>query len=529
MSWDKALNICGLLLLLVCFGISAYRIFGRTVEVIDPDITVLRFAHFELEDGVREALDLLARDYESMHAGVKVKQIAIPERFYQQWIRTQLIGEMAPDIVEIQAPYIGDEIKGRFMQPISRELEEPNPYNVDTDLEGVTWRNTFVDGVNAYHANSQHLLDTYAVPLTVATGGMFFNAPLLEAITGSRQPPRTYKELLAFGRQVDDYRERTGKNVYAIAGSRQNAGPFLDGLLSNLTQELGTPGARNMGIYYLQGEWSVYDQAIQTGLRMIRDIAQLMQPGFFLKERDDAVFFFVQERAVMVAASSQDAKTLKENIPFDVGVTEVPIPDYDDPEFGSYMLGRRSEDPNSMGMHLGMVNFGRQKGQALDFLRYLTSQEVHRRFVQTSGWLPSVVGVEPKAGTESFMPYLAGSAPPAGFSFHGLGGLDNMRRLYDDYFHLLVDDKGSVEAFSRAFHDEAPHAIVLDLRHSFKDRKVDMQVMDAIQIAYRRMGELTGSEEFVRKEYESINIQNKRESGLHFWRERMQDLGHEIN
>ena len=401
MTRSRIINLIGIALLAGCFGVSTYRILGRTVEELDPNTTVLRFAHFELEDGIREALSDLSREYERLHPSVRVIQIAIPERFYPQWIKTQLIGETAPDIVELQVPYIRDEVKGRFISPLTEDLEAPNPYNAGTGLEGTPWRSTFIDGVSANHVVSQHMMEKYGVPMTIMTTRMYYNVSLLRKITGSEDPPQTYSEFIEFDRQVRAHAEKTNDVVYPIAGSKPTARPFLDGMLASMTQSLGlkldrignltNPDSGEMGIKYLRGEWDVYDKSVELGLGMVREIASLMQPGFFLKDRDDAIFFFVQQRAVMIAASSQDYKTLLQNIPFEVRAVRLPDPDSTHPVYGKYYLGPKSEGIGSTRLNLGVVNFSKHRSVALDLLRFLTSRNSHTTFVERSGWLPAVV------------------------------------------------------------------------------------------------------------------------------------------
>ena len=471
MTRSRIINLIGIALLAACFGVSTYRILGRTVEELDPKTTVLRFAHFELEDGIREVLSDLSREYERLHPAVRVIQIAIPERFYPQWIKTQLIGETAPDIIELQAPYIRDEIKGRFISPLTGELEAPNPYNAGTELEGTPWRSTFIDGVSANHVISQHMMEKYGVPMTIMTTRMYYNVSLLRKITGSEDPPRTYSEFIEFGRLVRAHAKKTNEVVYPIAGSKPTARPFLDGMMASMTQSLGlkldsirrltNPDQRAIGIKYLQGEWNVYEESIQLALGMVREIASLMQPGFFLKDRDDAIFFFVQQRAVMIAASSRDS---------------------------------------------------------------------HTKFVEQSGWLPAVVGVPPKRGTEAFVPFLKGTDPPTGFSFLGLGNLDNMRRLYDDYFYLLVGETGSVIAFSDAFDAEVRSAILLDLGWSYQDRKVDTLVQDALIVAFRRLQSLGDqSRDYRSMETHTLYQQARREAGLNRWASAIAEFGDRVD
>ena len=540
MTRSRIINLIGIALLAACFGVSTFRILGRTMEELDPKTTVLRFAHFELEDGIREALSDLSREYERLHPAVRVIQIAIPERFYPQWIKTQLIGETAPDIVELQAPYIRDEIKGRFISPLSEELEAPNPYNAGTGLEGTPWRSTFIDGVSANHVISQHMMEKYGVPMTIMTTRMYYNVSLLRKITGSEDPPRTYSEFIEFGRQVRAHAEKTNEIVYPIAGSKPTARPFLDGMLASMTQSLGlkldrigilaNPDSRDMGMKYLQGEWNVYNESVQLGLGMVREIASLMQPGFFLKDRDDAIFFFVQQRAVMIAASSQDYKTLLQNIPFEVRAVRLPDPDSTHPVYGKYYLGPKSEGIGNTRLNLGVVNFSKHRSVALDFLRFLTSRNSHTTFVERSGWLPAVVGVPPKTGTEAFVPFLKGTDPPTGFSIHGLGNLDNVRRLYDDYFYLLVGETGSVKAFSDAFDDEVRDAILLDLGWSYQDRKVDTLVQDALIVAFRRLQTLGDqSRDYRSMETHTLYQQARREAGLNRWASAIAEFGNRVD
>ena len=293
-------------------------------------------------------------------------------------------------------------------------------------------------------------------------------------------------------------------------------------------QSLDSGGSRDLGLEYLHGNWSIFDPATRRGLQMIRDVAQVMQPGFYLKERDDAVFYFVQERALMIAASSRDSGTLLENIPFEVGVGHIPIPEPEHPVYGQEFTGKPSE-AESTGFHLGIVRYCRKPEVAVDFLRFLTSQPIHQRFVEMSGWHPAVVGVRPKKGTEPFAPFTEGMAPTYGFNLQGLGDLYNLRRLYLDYFHLLAEEDGSVDAFCTAFGREAEEAIIKDLRDSYVDRKGDTLVQDTLVAAYHhRFKEGPDRDAYWLKEREGLNRQVERESGLMYWEERPAAVGYAV-
>ncbi|MDD3886717.1 MAG: hypothetical protein PHI35_07590, partial [Victivallaceae bacterium] len=93
--WFKRLGI-GLFALV--FALSCIMVFINHggVARFSPDVREITFAHWQLEDGFREGFDRAIAEYEEIKArqGVKVKirQVSIPVRGYQQWQRTQLIG-----------------------------------------------------------------------------------------------------------------------------------------------------------------------------------------------------------------------------------------------------------------------------------------------------------------------------------------------------------------------------------------------------------------------------------------------------
>ena len=128
---------------------AVFIVLTRPGSVLSDDKrTVIRFAHWQIETGPRKAFDAMIKRFEELNPQVRVEQVDVPGRFYKQWLRTQLIGGMAPDIVEFGHLFDADDIYPRFLEPISDYMEVPNPYNRGTPLEGVRWRDTFLDGLN---------------------------------------------------------------------------------------------------------------------------------------------------------------------------------------------------------------------------------------------------------------------------------------------------------------------------------------------------------------------------------------------
>ena len=80
MKKGRTLNVIALALVAVCFALSVWRVWQHTARDAGGDEVVIRFAHAQLEPGLREAFDAVAREYMALHPGVTVKQIAIPRR-----------------------------------------------------------------------------------------------------------------------------------------------------------------------------------------------------------------------------------------------------------------------------------------------------------------------------------------------------------------------------------------------------------------------------------------------------------------
>ena len=84
-------------LLIMGFSYSGWQAFVHSSdESANSDVEVIRLAHWQLEPGVREAIDEIAADYMKLHPDVKVEQLPIPGKVWKQWLRTQLVGGALP-------------------------------------------------------------------------------------------------------------------------------------------------------------------------------------------------------------------------------------------------------------------------------------------------------------------------------------------------------------------------------------------------------------------------------------------------
>ncbi len=485
------LNGFGLLLLAICFGIAAWRVMGRSVAEADPDRITIRFAHWQLEGGVRDAFNAIARDYEALHPNVRVEQLLIPERYYTNWITTQLIGGTAPDLIQLGNTTLDPARVARFFTPVSHAISAPNPYNVGTDLEGRPWRDTFIDGMEgAYNID---LFDTYSVSPFTTTVRVYINLPLLRLITGSTQTPRTYEEFVALSEKVQEFAARTGRNLHPLAGSRYNAPMLLDQLFGSQLQRLArdanplqdfpwSPEAFRLA--YLEGHWNLDNPEIRNGFALMRDASRFMPRGFTQLERDDAMFYFVQQRALMLMTGSWDVTSIRQQVPFELGVFRAPIPTPGHPQFGAGVIARNSEGDLRTYGGLHLTRLSRNPEAAIDFLRFLTSKTSNQKFTRISGWLPVIHGVEPAEFMRGFMPDFEGV-----FNGPAFTQAPDLQRLFANQQHLLFSPNSTLEDFFAAYRAGFETALRSDTTRTANNRSRTLTRNDiTIEALHRREG-----------------------------------------
>ena len=74
------MNLVGALLLVGATVISFWQVFNTQKELFDPDATIIRISHWQLERGYSDALQRVINEYEKMWAarGKKVRVLQQP-------------------------------------------------------------------------------------------------------------------------------------------------------------------------------------------------------------------------------------------------------------------------------------------------------------------------------------------------------------------------------------------------------------------------------------------------------------------
>lgn len=474
MNRERLTNLIGFSLLAIAFLYAAFRVVPRMWhgDARPNGERVIRFAHWQLERGIRGAFDELAREFERRNPGVRVEQIAIPERSYSSWLRTQLVGGTAPDIVQIGNGRVDDpETVARYLQPLTAWVMQPNPANAGTDLAQMPWRDTFADGLVQGSVNfNAGLQEFVAIPVSSFNFRVVYNKALWREALGDTPPPTTFTEFLALGERMKKWGAPRG--IVPISGSLGHANQLFARSFNQQTQLLGPrvdqsrslmPTTRTMRGPFFRGEWSVESPEVERAFTMVAALGRLQQPGFDQASRDDATLRFTQEKAFMLLTGSWDLPSLTATVEFPLGVFPLPPPRPNEKGWGEFMAGPVSETLAG-GLSLALTRNSQNPDLAIAFLQFITSREGAEIFSRESKWLSPVINTPLPPELAAFQPDPRGL--PAGVNLTDFGA--DGYRLVGINAYRLFDPRIGVKEFLRAIGAEHGRAMLSDARRDLK-------------------------------------------------------------
>lgn len=430
--------------------------------VSERRIPTIRFAHWQLEGGIVQTMHDVARLYEQVQREVhgrqvRVEQIEIPERAYEQWTRTQLIGRTAPDLIEMRGD-IWDNLVVRYFVPITDRIDDPNPYNTHEwddrlarmldqppappelagALEGVSWRDTYIDGMQGGWRNN--LQDYYGMPLSVFTVRAFANRDVLEAALrwGWEQaradgrdvedfethaapylPPQDLGAMFDLCETIQAYARANDLKLVPISGSKYTQNIFQGkyfgmstfGLVATVDRDFdGSLSDAERLAAVLEGQIRYpMNRHIEVGHRVLLDITRYFNPGFMAAQRDQSVFLFAQGYAGMIATGTWDAGSLYKEVggKFEIMVFDFPIP-APGQKYSDVIRHRGSEAGQQTGFPFGLTKFSRDPDLAIDFMHFMTSRRVNEWLNLRFRWFPANRAAETDELLSKFRPRVEG-------------------------------------------------------------------------------------------------------------------------
>ncbi|MBI4975955.1 MAG: extracellular solute-binding protein [Spirochaetes bacterium] len=441
-------------------------------------VITVRLAHWQLEPGVRDGIDYMAKEYQKLHPNARIVQNPVPEATYGQWFITQMLGGTAPDLIQVGfVPYnllIGYYF--RYFTPLTPYVTSPNPYNKHNEFKDIALRDTVKDGYkNLYNADVQEYM---TIGLSQHLVRFYYNRSLLEKLTGRTNAPRNLSEFMKVCSEIKQHKyvtkaqkqeidmldarvkaleqrisrgeARASEDLAAvqakrekirsemtsyipIASSRYHIGS-VEGNMFNVV----TTSARDLIDFNHDCTVSAVEQfvgfktktidlnypAYRAKFEIVARYCSNSMPGFTGLQRDDGVLMFVQQRAVFMNTGTWDANMVslqaKDN-GFEVGIMDFPYPDPSEPELYKQFYGPAFEDPQTV-FQFGTPtpeSAGERKRIAIDFLLFMASKENNIRLNEIIGWIPAVKNAEGTGILKYFKPHADGVTPGLNF---GIGG-----------------------------------------------------------------------------------------------------------
>lgn len=467
------------------FGWASYQALAPRVTAAREDKIVIRFGHWLLHAGMREGIDEVIAAYEALHPHVEVQQVAVPIRTWHSWQRTQYVGGTAPDLMGILG--VNEDTFARYFLPLNAHLAQTNPYNVGTQLEGVPWRDTFRDSLRSVEAITPSLGDTFGVVLQVNSERLFYNRDLLRRITGRDEPPATFEELREVVAQIAEYNQREGRNLIPISCCEPHADKVYRMIASPVTQRAtlelnpwGAPGLEpwRVAALVVEGGITVDSPEVRASFAAFKEVGDMMPPGFLQLARDDSLFMFLQQQAVMIYTGSWDFGILTEGADFPVGVAPMPVPTAETEPYNAFALGPVSEAALAGEATVGVTRASRHPEIALDFLRFISSPEQAAKFSARSQRPSAIVGVDLPPELAGLQRHEEGWFPGYNLLLAELGAGHTRGALLRNLSRLL-GQRGSPATFLAGFGEELPRAARMDLERYVRDRRVAVRRVDA--------------------------------------------------
>lgn len=480
-------NYIAIAILILAYGSAVANVLlvRQTEIAVSDDRIVLRMTHWQLEAGVRDTIDTMAREFEvafekETKKKLRIVQNPINEKAYKQYVQTQCIGGTAPDLVEVG--FYDGAYTRRFFLSTSDFVTVPNPYNKGTSLEGMPWADTFRDGM--YNALDTETMEYYGAPLSMVTQRMFYNKRLLKEAMGTDQPPTNYREFIDYCQKLEAWAAK--KNIQgfrAIAGSEYLMGTLLSWSINPLTFDLMNKSDLNMDgnvkeletlVSYVEGNYSEKSEGLRKGHELIHSFTKFFPSAFMSQKRDDAGFRFARGTGAFIVSGAWDANSYFQSADFPIGICSFPLPARTDPEFGKFMSGPLSEAAEGGAMRFGVTKFSRNPDVAVQFLMFLTSQKNNEWLNKKFKWIPIIHGTKAYGQMVNFMP-----KPKGLWGWTWFNGGSKTDALYKQVYWEYLEHSITYEKMTENLRNGMPRAIAMDLQDSMRSLRERRLVMDA--------------------------------------------------
>ncbi len=354
----------------------------------------------------------ITQEWEQLHPGkaIRFQQIVAMGGGEGEWLKTQLIGRIAPEILHQNAEIAWQDVDKDWYLPLDEYLERPNPYIPGNKHWIDSFKNQAL--VNAKRAPNGKL---YCVSIDIVETGLFYNKDLLRKC-GFESMPKTWSEMTKTFEKIQS--QGITPMTTAIFGLGSDWGqdiifemlyhsilPLMD-LIPSTPDAEGYLGhylePREAGFLFTKGFFSRRDPRWREMNRIVYEWRQ-----FWPKElkNSDPLRLFLTGRIPILWDSSYVIRRLATDpyLNFEWGVAYIPTITTDTSPFAG---GEPATVIGGAAMQLHLTNSARYNNNiedCIDYLMYLCSpRSIERLTTEALVFIPNVIGAKMSPELEPF-------------------------------------------------------------------------------------------------------------------------------
>ncbi len=353
--------------------------------------------------------------YEKLHPHVEIvfRQVGGADLVEGEYIKTQIMGGIAPDIVAINTETVWPDIDKGWWIPLDEYFDQPNPYAEPGQPGSVQWWDSAANVAltKAKRAPNGRL---YSLTFDLVETGIFYNKNLFRKL--DLRIPETWDEFLEMQQKIKEAGYiPMATNIHSIVDWGQDF--FFDQMYYPILDEIDRVKGTEDEEVYMQGYlyakevcWNIMNGNISSQNPRYREMWRLMREWrpFWprdISRPDSAVRLFVMQQSPMMWAASTFVRRMvyDDLVDFEWGVFYLP------PITEASSPLAEGVDPaviGGAGIQFSVTRMAKDRGhldQVMDFLAFLTTPEYGGKIVNEAGmFLPNIAGVEMMEALEPF-------------------------------------------------------------------------------------------------------------------------------
>lgn len=352
----KFLSFLAILLILVPV-VAACSDSSSTKEE-EGDKVVIDFFHRWPNEPRKSFYDEKIKEFEDAHPNVKINVDSVLNDSYKEKIRVLVSNDDLPDIFTSWSDsFAANLVSSERIMPLNDIIKEDSEWSgkiIESQFSGFTF-----DDV------------TYGVPFTIDGKAFFYNTKIFEE--NNLEAPTTYSELI----EVLDALQAAGYETPLVEGLTN--GWAISHYLGTIFQRVLDPAVT--AVDYVDGTGEFTDPGYIRGLEIFKELTSYMGDVSTAIDHEAARNMFGNGEAPIVYMQFAEIKMVEEMGLTDIGFFDFPA-----------IEGGKGDTKALTGAPEGWMLSKNAPKEAVEFLKFLTTEETAYDFTKTDGQLNAIKG-----------------------------------------------------------------------------------------------------------------------------------------